>query len=220
MHIASAVGTPLLALFYGGAYPWETGPYGPGNFILWPDVSCAPCRDPLFCSHNFQCKESLTPAVVITALDAISAAQKKGEISWESPNAVQLLVTANDGSEQILVPAARKTKLPSLWPEATASLTVNELSPGLLLAQSEEIKKQLLDGSTEKVFIDFADFFNNFSLYSTQRGKGIPSTWNELCSKFSEAVGNKDKVLVGDLIQSAIEPILVKWQTIGNDYEE
>lgn len=42
MHLAAAVGTPVVALF-GPTAPWRTGPYGPGHVVLRAGVSCSPC---------------------------------------------------------------------------------------------------------------------------------------------------------------------------------
>jgi 3-deoxy-D-manno-octulosonic-acid transferase/heptosyltransferase-1 len=42
MHLAAAVGTPVVALF-GPTAPWRTGPYGPTHVVLRADLSCSPC---------------------------------------------------------------------------------------------------------------------------------------------------------------------------------
>ncbi|HET7909076.1 MAG TPA: lipopolysaccharide heptosyltransferase I [Nitrospira sp.] len=42
MHLAAAVGTPVVALF-GPTAPWRTGPYGPNHIVLRAGVSCSPC---------------------------------------------------------------------------------------------------------------------------------------------------------------------------------
>ncbi|MFQ5992122.1 MAG: lipopolysaccharide heptosyltransferase I [Nitrospiraceae bacterium] len=42
MHIAAAVGTPVIALF-GPTAPWRTGPYGPQHTVLRAGVTCSPC---------------------------------------------------------------------------------------------------------------------------------------------------------------------------------
>lgn len=43
IHVAAAVGTPCLALTFGSASGWDTGPYGEGHFILEPRAACFPC---------------------------------------------------------------------------------------------------------------------------------------------------------------------------------
>jgi lipopolysaccharide heptosyltransferase I len=42
MHLAAALGTPVVALF-GPTAPWRTGPYGSGHAILWAGLDCSPC---------------------------------------------------------------------------------------------------------------------------------------------------------------------------------
>ena len=42
MHIAAAVGTPVVALF-GPTDPGRTGPYGPGHRVIRSTLSCMPC---------------------------------------------------------------------------------------------------------------------------------------------------------------------------------
>jgi heptosyltransferase-1 len=42
MHLAAALGTPVVALF-GPTAPWRTGPFGAGHEILRLDLPCSPC---------------------------------------------------------------------------------------------------------------------------------------------------------------------------------
>lgn len=42
MHLAAAVGTPVVALF-GPTAPWRTGPYGKEHQVLRAGVGCSPC---------------------------------------------------------------------------------------------------------------------------------------------------------------------------------
>ncbi len=42
MHLAAAVGTPVVALF-GPTAPWRTGPHGNGHRVLRMDHDCSPC---------------------------------------------------------------------------------------------------------------------------------------------------------------------------------
>jgi len=42
MHLAAAIGTPVVALF-GPTAPWRTGPYGTGHQIVRVELECAPC---------------------------------------------------------------------------------------------------------------------------------------------------------------------------------
>lgn len=42
MHVAAAMGVPLVALF-GPTAPWRTGPFGAGHHIVRAGVDCSPC---------------------------------------------------------------------------------------------------------------------------------------------------------------------------------
>ena len=42
MHMAAAMGCPVVALF-GPTAPWRTGPYGRGHEVIRADVECSPC---------------------------------------------------------------------------------------------------------------------------------------------------------------------------------
>lgn len=42
MHVASAMKTPVVAIF-GPTAPWRTGPYGNGHTIIRSSVACSPC---------------------------------------------------------------------------------------------------------------------------------------------------------------------------------
>ncbi len=42
MHLAAAVGTPVVALF-GPTAPWRTGPYGDGHAVVRTGIHCSPC---------------------------------------------------------------------------------------------------------------------------------------------------------------------------------
>ncbi len=42
MHLAAAMGTPVVALF-GPTASWRTGPYGSGNKVIRIDMACSPC---------------------------------------------------------------------------------------------------------------------------------------------------------------------------------
>ena len=42
MHLAAAVGTPVVALF-GPTASWRTGPYGTGHQVITAELECSPC---------------------------------------------------------------------------------------------------------------------------------------------------------------------------------
>ena len=71
MHLAAAVGTPVVALF-GPTAPWRTGPFGSGHRVLRAEIACSPCLKKL-CNRKHECMEQITVDQVVqaaqTALD-------------------------------------------------------------------------------------------------------------------------------------------------------
>ena len=68
MHIAAAVGTPVVALF-GPTSAVRTGPYGVGHDVLTGKVPCSPCFSRT-CQHtsHLACLTIITPDQVLSAV--------------------------------------------------------------------------------------------------------------------------------------------------------
>jgi heptosyltransferase I len=65
MHLAAAMGTPVIALF-GPTDPDRTGPYGPGHVVVRTGIPCSPClkkkcEDP-------KCMYEISPEIVFNAV--------------------------------------------------------------------------------------------------------------------------------------------------------
>jgi heptosyltransferase-2 len=67
MHIACAVGTPLVALF-GSTSPDLTGPVGEGNVVIHPDLLCSPCFERECRNGDRQCMNDILPDDVYLAI--------------------------------------------------------------------------------------------------------------------------------------------------------
>lgn len=63
MHMAVAVGTPVIGLFFGPASPFDTGPYGEDHLVLHTGAPCAPCEHVVTCLDPF-CRDELAPDAV------------------------------------------------------------------------------------------------------------------------------------------------------------
>jgi heptosyltransferase-1 len=66
MHLAAAMGTPVVALF-GPTDPSRTGPYGPGHVVVRTGIPCSPCfkkkcADP-------RCMDEITPDLVFHTVE-------------------------------------------------------------------------------------------------------------------------------------------------------
>jgi len=68
MHLAAALGTPVVAVF-GPTAPWRTGPFGEGHQIVRLELACSPC----FKRHcrRPRCLSDLTPEMVMAACEKI-----------------------------------------------------------------------------------------------------------------------------------------------------
>jgi heptosyltransferase-1 len=69
MHLAAAVGTPVVAIF-GPTDPVLTGPYGRGHVVLRADIPCSPCLKRHCTNAVFmECMERVTVEEVRAALE-------------------------------------------------------------------------------------------------------------------------------------------------------
>jgi lipopolysaccharide heptosyltransferase II len=78
MHVAAAMGTPVVALF-GPTSAVRTGPYGPGHRVLAHQVACSPCFS-RSCSNAvpLACLTGITPDQV---LDSVKSVQRRPSAS-------------------------------------------------------------------------------------------------------------------------------------------
>ncbi|MFH0809953.1 MAG: glycosyltransferase family 9 protein [Pseudomonadota bacterium] len=67
MHLAAAVGTPVVALF-GPTAPWRTGPFGGGHRVVRKELACSPCFRRTCASRA--CMLELGEAEVLEAVEA------------------------------------------------------------------------------------------------------------------------------------------------------
>lgn len=66
MHVAAAVGTPLVAVF-GSTNPTTTAPVGPQVRLIRHPVDCAPCLKPVCFQARHLCMEAVTAEEVVAA---------------------------------------------------------------------------------------------------------------------------------------------------------
>ncbi len=66
MHMAAAVGTPVLAVF-GPTDSRRTGPYGPGHRVIKSKLLCQPCFSRKCAFKDGSCMRAITPEMVLPA---------------------------------------------------------------------------------------------------------------------------------------------------------
>ena len=75
MHLAAAIGTPVVALF-GPTAPWRTGPFGLSHKIIRADLECSPCFKRQ--CNTMECMKQISVDQVLdAAMSAIVLPQKK-----------------------------------------------------------------------------------------------------------------------------------------------
>ncbi len=67
MHLAVAVGTPVVSFFFGPAYVWETGPYAADSIAFQTRIACSPCHHMVRCLAPV-CHDELEPEMVFWAV--------------------------------------------------------------------------------------------------------------------------------------------------------
>lgn len=66
MHLAAAVGTPVVALF-GPTAPWRTGPFGGGHQVVRTAPDCSPCFKRQCDEHRCRCMTDISVSDVLQA---------------------------------------------------------------------------------------------------------------------------------------------------------
>jgi ADP-heptose:LPS heptosyltransferase len=73
MHLAVAMGTPVVALF-GPTSPGRTGPHGDGHTVLRSPVPCSPCFSKRCIAREVEpmaCMKGITPEAVVAAVERV-----------------------------------------------------------------------------------------------------------------------------------------------------
>jgi ADP-heptose:LPS heptosyltransferase len=79
MHLAAALGTPIVALF-GPTDPRRTGPYGPGHAVLRSGIPCSPCLSRRCVNPTtLECLTSISPSQVVH--QALHCMRQAGELA-------------------------------------------------------------------------------------------------------------------------------------------
>ncbi len=68
MHLAAAMGTKIVGLFFAHAHPYETAPFSPGHIIFQAGISCAPCSYGVHC-NNIVCVDKVRPQHLFSAIE-------------------------------------------------------------------------------------------------------------------------------------------------------
>lgn len=70
IHMAAAIGTPVVAMF-GATDPVRTGPYGFGHRVMTAEMDCQPCFRRTCALEGVDCMRAITPEVVYKAVQGV-----------------------------------------------------------------------------------------------------------------------------------------------------
>ena len=82
MHIAVAVGRPVVSMFLASAFGFETGPYSEGNIVIQPVIGCGPCNPNKACS-TLECHDTIEPRLVSWLVE-----QRLKSVRFEVPDSI------------------------------------------------------------------------------------------------------------------------------------
>jgi len=68
MHLAAALGTKIVGLFFAHAHPYETAPFSPGHLLFQARISCAPCSYGVHC-NDIVCVDKVRPQYLSSAIE-------------------------------------------------------------------------------------------------------------------------------------------------------
>ncbi len=68
MHLAAALKTKIIGLFFAHAHPFETAPFSTGHLIFQARISCAPCSYGVHC-NNIVCVEKVLPEHIFSFVE-------------------------------------------------------------------------------------------------------------------------------------------------------
>lgn len=83
MHIAAAVGTPVVSL-WGATSPARSAPFGSEELVIVGEAPCVPCYRKR-CPIGRLCMESITPAIVLERVDAALGRGPRADPSASEP---------------------------------------------------------------------------------------------------------------------------------------
>lgn len=135
LHLATAVGAPVLALFMGPAQAHETGPYGAGHLVLQARDACGPCQEEApVCGGSAPCRRLLDPAMVARAVLGLLTGHPAAEVGagLDLPEGVEPLLGELDGFGQRYRPLRPRP----LEPVSALALALRQAGRTLLRPQA------------------------------------------------------------------------------------
>ena len=98
MHIATAMGTRVVGLFFAHSLPMETGPYSRGNIVFQANIPCSPCSYGVNC-NNVVCVDYVTVDQLFQVLKLIKDG-KIDETFFENDSGMEKIKMFRSGFDE------------------------------------------------------------------------------------------------------------------------
>ena len=211
MHLASAMGTQVVALFFAHAHCHETGPFGEGHIILQPNLSCLPCQ------HNQECKEVICREMIgpEAVLEVIRVALSSGNF-----DRVNL-----DSEEGLTVYQSRITPhgLIEYHPLSPASISEQDIIR-LIYREAWISLLSSTQGSPLPAYPDLVpELLHSYSSLGSTSPEQLSSYiegFEQLAQMIWSDMESMNKVLVNDSFQDHLQDIIAQDKELEADLHE
>jgi ADP-heptose:LPS heptosyltransferase len=201
MHLAAALNTKIIGLFFAHAHPFETAPFSSGHLIFQARISCAPCSYGVQCS-NIVCVEKVLPEHILTFVEN-HIEHKIWQLPSNLTNSSELNVYETVTSTQGLI---------SLKPVIKHDLELEDI---FRLAYSVLWRETLSEGTNASLKDLLEDYKNSDSI---SIGKLLKNK-TELLETI-EALGKEGALLCEGIVKSAAHALPVKLVRFGEDIQK
>ncbi len=145
MHLATAVGTPCVALF-GSTDPSVTGPFDDSSEAIYKNLSCSPCGNHPTCNGRYDCLREITPEEVVLTARRLLRVSRGGAVelpqvrvparpadAHQAPGVKRILIATKFrfiGDTLLATPIFRAVR--AQWPDAHIALLTGKNARVLL----------------------------------------------------------------------------------------
>jgi hypothetical protein len=191
-HVAAAVGTPVLGVYFSSAYYSETAPYGAGNVIVQFEHACSPCYEREICSE-MPCREAITAEVVSEA----ACAMLEGRRPFLDRRFDNLAIYGSrflSNGTLCYIPLS-VLPMPERYWNAFLNRTMWEVMLGL--KHDEVVMEKIVSESAmhKRLKATVDDYMRGFSLLRDMYVRGIDSAQNIVC-EFLASSPDKAKIML------------------------
>jgi ADP-heptose:LPS heptosyltransferase len=204
MHLAAALNTKIIGLFFAHAHPFETAPFSSGHLVFQARISCAPCSYGVHCS-NIVCVEKVLPEHILAFVEN-HIEYKKWQLPSDLINSSELNVYETVASAQGII---------RLKPVIRHDL---ELEDVFRLAYSVLWRETLVAGTSANLN-GLQELLEDYKKSDSRTVGELLKNKTELLETI-EALGKEGERLCEGIVKSAAHALPVKLVRFGEDIQK